>query len=77
MKLKNTANLVFLQEFELDSNITTQSFVFVSVDLVIMLSHVNADHGSCIPRAQTQLFQVGTVGIELKSACKNNHDCQV
>lgn len=66
-------NLVFLQEFKLDGDVTAQPFIFVSVDLVVVLSHLDADHGGCIPRTQTQLLQVGAIGIELKSAHKKNH----
>lgn len=68
-----TTNLVFLQEFELDGDITAQSFIFVSVDLVLLLSHLNAYHCSCIPRAQTHLLQIRAVGIKLKSATQKQY----
>lgn len=68
---KKTVNLVFLQEFEFNCDIATQPFVFVSMDLIVMLSHLDAGHGSCISGAQTQLFQIGPIGIEFKPACKH------
>lgn len=63
-------NLVFLQEFQFDGDITTQPLIFVSMDLIVMLSHLDADHGSCISGAQTQLFQIGPIGIKFKPACE-------
>lgn len=60
-------NLVFLQKFELDGDVTAQSFILVSVDLIIVLSHLDAHHGGCIPWAQAQLLQVRAVGVKLKS----------
>lgn len=68
---KKIINLVFLQEFKFNCDIATQPFVFVSMDLIVMLSHLDADHGSCISGAQTQLFQIGPIGIKFKPACKH------
>lgn len=64
-------NLVFLQEFKFNCDIATQPFVFVSMDLIIMLSHLNADHGSCISGAQTQLLQIGPISIKFKPERKH------
>lgn len=71
IKLDCNLNLVFFQEFKLDGDITTQPFIFVSVDLVLMLSHLNANHASCIPWSQTQFLQIRAIGIKLKSEHKH------
>lgn len=68
---EKTINLVFLQEFKFNCDVATQPFVFVSMDLIVMLSHLDADHGCCISGAQTQLFQVGPIGIKFEPACKH------
>lgn len=68
---KKTINLVFLQEFKFNCDIATQPFVFLSMDLIVMLSHLDADHGCCVSGAQTQLFQIGPIGIKFEPACKH------
>lgn len=65
-------NLVFLQKFELDGDVTAQPFILVSVDLVIVLRHLDAHHGGRVPRAEAQLLQVRAVGVKLKSGQNNS-----
>lgn len=65
-----STNLVFLQKFELDGDVAAQPFILVSVDLVVVLSHLDAHHGGCVPRAEAQLLQVRAVGVKLKSGRK-------
>lgn len=53
-----STNLIFLQEFELDDDIRAEPFVLVLMDLVLLLSSVNAGHGDSVSRTRTQLLQV-------------------
>lgn len=56
--IHRTTNLVFLQKFEFDGHVTAQPLVFLSVDLVLLLGHLDAYHGGGVSRAQAELLQV-------------------
>lgn len=63
-----TPHLVLLQELQFDGDIRAEALKFVLLCLILLLSSVDAGHGHRIPRTQTQLLQVGPVGIKLQSA---------
>lgn len=58
-------HLVFFQEIELDANITAETFIFVLLDLVLLLSSLDTNHSNSVPWANVQLFQICSVCIEL------------
>lgn len=60
------ADLVLLQELELDGDVAAQPLVLLLVDLVLLLGGVDPGQHCSVPRAHVQLLQVGAVRVELQ-----------
>lgn len=65
--------LILLKELEFDGDVTAQSLVLVSVDLVLLLGHLDPHHGPRIAGARTQLLQVRSVCIVLQPSQTDTH----
>lgn len=56
LSMRSFKHLVFLQELELDGDVTAQSLVFVLVDLILLLRCIDTCHGHGVPWPQVQFF---------------------
>lgn len=65
-------HLIFFQELDFDGDITAETFIFVLLDLVLLLSSLDTSHSNSVPWAHVQLLQICPVRIELQPTEQRN-----
>lgn len=51
-------NLILFQELEFNDDVGAEAFILFLLELVLLLSSIDASHGYSVPRTQTQFLQV-------------------